>query len=87
MSSVYKQGKSYLLQTGTGRARHVRRLGDLTRDGANAVEHHVAQIEGQSRKAAVPLPAATAAWLGEITDDLHEKLAALRTCRAAHNQP
>lgn len=76
MSSVYKQGNSYVLQVGVGRLRQVRRLGDLTRDGANTVEHHVEQIE-RSRKAAVSLPAATATWLGEITDDLHEKLAAL----------
>jgi hypothetical protein len=40
------------------------------------VHDHVEQIE-RSRKAAVSLPAATATWLGEITDDLHEKLAAL----------
>src|SRR4051794_16684334 len=76
MSSLYKQGNSYLLQIGVGRARQVRRLGDLSRDGANTVEHHVAQIE-RSRKAAVSLPAATATWLSEITDDLHGKLAAL----------
>ncbi len=76
MSSVYKQGNSYLLQVGVGRARQVRRLGDLTRDGAKTVEHHVEQIE-RSRKAAVSLPAATATWLGDITDDLHAKLAAL----------
>src|SRR3954451_22749403 len=76
MASIYKQGSSYLIQIGVGRARQVRRLGDLSRDGANTVEHHVAQIE-RSRKAAVSLPAATAAWLGEITDDLHAKLAAL----------
>jgi integrase len=76
MSSVYKQGNSYLLQVGVGRGRRVRRLGDLTRDGARTVEHHVEQIE-RSRKAAVSLPAATATWLGDITDDLHAKLAAL----------
>jgi integrase len=76
MSSVYKQGNSCLLQVGVGRARQVRRLGDLTRDGAKTVEHHVQQIE-RSRKAAVSIPAATATWLGDITDDLHTKLAAL----------
>lgn len=76
MSSVYKQGNGYVLRVGVGSARQVRRLGDLTRDGAKTVDHHVKQIE-RSRKAAVSLPAATAAWLGEITDDLHGKLAAL----------
>jgi integrase len=76
MSSVYKQGNSCLLQVGVGRARQVRRLGDLTRDGAKTVEHHVQQIE-RSRKAAVSIPAATATWLGDITNDLHTKLAAL----------
>ena len=76
MSSVYKQGETYVLRLGVGRARQVRRLGDLTRDGAKTVAHHVAQIE-RSRKAAVSLPAATATWLDEITDDLHAKLAAL----------
>lgn len=76
MSSVYKQGNSYLLQVGVGRGRRVRRLGNLSRDGAQTVEHHVRQIE-RSRKAAVSLPPATAAWLGEITDDLHTKLAGL----------
>jgi hypothetical protein len=76
MSSVYKQGNSYLLQVGVGRARRVRRLGDLSRDGAKTVEHHVEQIE-RSRKAAVSLPSSTATWLGDITDDLHAKLAAL----------
>lgn len=76
MASIYKQGKSYLLQVGIGRARQVRRLGELSRDGANTVEHHVAQIE-LSKKAAVSVPPATAAWLGEITDELHAKLAAL----------
>ena len=67
MSSVYKQGKTYVLRVGVGRSRQVRRLGDLTRDGARTVEHHVEQIE-RSRKAAVSLPAATATWLGDITD-------------------
>src|SRR5450432_1404582 len=76
MSSIYKQDNSYVLQVGIGRGRQVRRLGDLSRDGAKTVEHHVEQIE-RSRKAAVSLPLATAAWLGEITDDLHKKLAAL----------
>src|SRR4051812_14987382 len=76
MSSVYKQGNSYVLQVGVGRERQGRRLGDLSRDGAKTVEHNVAQIE-LSRKAAVSLPQATAAWLGEITDELHAKLAAL----------
>jgi hypothetical protein len=74
MSSVYKQVNTYVLQVGVGHARQVRRLGDLSRDGAKTVEHHVAQIE-RSRKAAVSLPAATATWLNEITDDLHAKLA------------
>src|SRR5437667_9623814 len=85
MSAVYKQGNSDLLQDGVGRARQVRRLGDLTRDGAKTVEHHVAQIE-RSRKAAVSLPAATATWLGEITDELHAKLAALGLA-SPRNQP
>src|SRR2546430_8196762 len=76
MSSVYKQGNSYLLQVGNGPARQVRRLGDLTRDGAKTVEHHVTQIE-LSKKAAVSVPPATASWLSEITDELHAKLAAL----------
>jgi hypothetical protein len=76
MASVYKQGNSYLLQVGVGSARRVKRLGDLTRNGAQTVEHHVEQIE-RSRKAAVSLPPATAAWLSEITDELHSKLAAL----------
>jgi integrase len=76
MSSVYKRGKSYLLQVGVGRARRVRRLGDLSVAGAKTVQHHAAQIE-LSRKAAVLLPAATVAWLGEITDELHVKLVAL----------
>lgn len=76
MSSVYKQGNSYVLQVGVGRSRRVRRLGDLSRDGAKTVEHHVDQIE-RSRRAAVSLPPATAAWVNDVTDDLHEKLAAL----------
>src|SRR5580658_1087001 len=85
MSSVYKQGNSYLLQVGIGHARRVRRLGDLSRDGARTVEHHVEQIE-LSRKAAVSLPSATATWLGEITHDLHAKLAALGLV-APRNRP
>lgn len=76
MSSVYKQGNTYVLRVGVGHARQVRRLGDLTREGAKTVAHHVRQIE-RSRKAAVPLPAATAVWLREISDDLHAKLAGL----------
>lgn len=85
MSSVYKQGNTYVLRVGVRHARQVRRLGDLTRDGAKTVAHHVAQIE-RSRKAAVSLPVATATWLGEITDDLHAKLAGLGLV-AARNQP
>ncbi len=76
MSSIYKQGKSYLLQVGVGSERRVRRLGDLSREGATNVKHHVAHIE-RSRKAAVSLPSATATWLGDIDDELHEQLAAL----------
>ena len=85
MSSVYKQGNTYVLRVGVGRARQVRRLGDLTRDGAKTVAHHVKQIE-HSRKAAVPIPAATATWLGEITDELHDKLAGLGLV-TPRNQP
>ena len=85
MSSVYKQGNTYVLRVGVGPARQVRRLGDLTRDGAKTVAHHVVQIE-RSRKAAVPVPAATATWLGEITDELHVKLAALGLV-APRNRP
>jgi hypothetical protein len=32
MSSIYKQGNSYLLQVSVGRTRRVRRLGDLSRE-------------------------------------------------------
>lgn len=76
MASVYKQNNGYVLQVGVGRGRRVKRLGDLSRDGAKTVEHHVEQIE-RSQKAAVSLPPATAAWLTEITGELHAKLTAL----------
>ncbi len=81
MASVYKQGRTVLLQIGAGSSRRVRRLGNLSRDGMGAVEFHVGQIE-QARKASVGIPPATQAWLCDITDDLHAKLAALQLVSA-----
>lgn len=76
MASVYKSGKTAVLQIGKGKARRVKRLGTLSTDGVRKVQFHVDQIE-QAKRAAAIIPPDTVAWLSEIADDLHEKLAAL----------
>jgi integrase len=73
MISIYREKNGYVLQIRTATQRRVKRLGDLGRDGAKEVRHHINAI-WRSSVAASPLPLATLTWLSQINDDLHARL-------------
>ncbi len=76
MASITREsnGRKTIQFVGTDRRRQSLRLGKASMETAAWVKGYVERIVG-ARKQRVPLDALTAAWLGSLDDEMHDKVA------------
>lgn len=83
MASLFKRGKSWVIQYEAGSERKTLSIGRLAAASARSVCAHVEHLIS-AKASATAVPPATAGWLTQIDDDLHQRIAAHKLTLPRH---